>query len=244
MGGGSVTPPARPAACVLLTDSPRPMPFRTLLIAALALGATACDSYDDDFDDDTSLQVFVVDLEFDDNDYEVNEADQKTATFYSRDARVLSGTLDDALQTAGDGDLVMLYIDSELVSAVDGADNGTWAALPLTRGFDEVVVGDTDGDGETDGDVIITGLLASYEYSFDNGNLYFDVVSSLPYTDFTTDPDDYFPTILPARFEEAPDDITLRLVVIPDELFATNGAGARVDLRDYEAVRQAYGLPE
>ena len=36
-------------------------------------------------------------------------------------------------------------------------------------------------------------------------------------------------------------DIDLRLVVIPDELYYTNAqAGARVDLRDYEAVKAAY----
>ena len=218
------------------------MPLRLLLLAALALSMSACDSYYDE--DDTSLEVFVADFQFDADEYEVNEADQKTATFYSGDALVTRGDLDDALQTVGDGDMVMLYIDTELVSAVEGADNGTWSALPLTRGFDQIVFGDSDGDGISDGDIYVTGLLASYEYSFDNGNLYFDVVSSLPYTDFTDDPEEFFDSILPTRFEEAPDDINLRLVVIPDELFLTDGAAARIDLRDYEAVKRAYNLPD
>ena len=222
------------------------MPLRFFSLAALALVLGACDSYNDGYyEDDTSLQVFVVDFRLDADDYEVNEADQKTATFYSRDATVTRGDLDDALGTVGDGDLVMLYIDTELVSAVEGAENGTWSALPLTRGFDEVVFGDTDGDGVSDGDIFITGLLASYEYSFDNGNLYFDVVSSLPYADYTPDnPRDFFDTIVPARFDRAPSTIDLRLVVIPDELFYTSGVAARVDMRDYEAVKRAYNLPD
>ncbi len=220
------------------------MPLRLLLLAALVLSVSACDSYYDD-EDDTSLQVFVADFQFDADEYEVNETDQKTATYYSVDALVTRGDLDDALQTVGDGDLVMLYIGTELVSAVDAADNGTWSALPLTRGFDQLVFGDSNGDGESDSDIYVTGLLASYEYSFDNGNLYFDVVSSLPYTDFTPDnPGAFFDTILPARYGEAPDDIKLRLVVIPDELFLTNGAAARIDMRDYEAVKEAYHLPD
>jgi len=222
------------------------MPLRLLPLLALTLVFGACDTHDDYdyYEEDTSLQVFVADFQFDADDYEVNEADQKTVTFYSRDALVTDGDLDDALETVGDGDMVMLYIDTELVSAVEGAENGTWSALPLVRGFDEIVFGDTDGDGVSDGDIYITGLLASYEYSFDNGNLYFDVVSSLPYTDYTDDPYAFFDTILPARFGEAPDDIRLRLVVIPDELFYTNALAPRLDLRDYEAVKAAYGLPD
>lgn len=219
------------------------MPYRFFLLAALVFSLSACDSYDDD-DGDTSLQVFVADFEFDADDYGDPLADDKTVTFNASDAQVTSGDLDDALETVGDGDMVMLYIDTELVSPVEGADNGTWSALPLVRGFEDIVFGDTDGDGVSDGDIAVTGLVVSYEYSFDNDDLYFDVVSSLPYTDFTSAPEDFFDSILPARFGQAPDEIRLRLVVIPDELFFSDSAAARIDLRDYEAVKQAYNLPD
>ena len=225
---------------------------RSALLLSLALVLGACDTTDNDVDG--SLEVFVTDLRFDADDFRVVDidldiatpAELKTATFYASDAQVVAGdALDDALATVGDGDLVMLYIDTELVSPVDGAEGGgTWSALPLARGFDQLVFGDTDGDDESDGDVFVTGYFASYEYSFDNGNLYFDVVSSLPYTDFGVGSRAFFRSILPTRFGEAPGDIDLRLVVIPDELFFSNRAAARVDLRDYEAVKAAFGLPD
>ena len=225
------------------------MPLRSSLLAvptriglvALALTLAACDS--NDVDADGSLEVFVTDLSFDAQTYDLGE-DNRTATFYAANAQTSGDALSDALATAGDGDLVMLYIDVELVSFVDGADNGTWAALPLTRGFNDLVVIDGDGDGDPDGEILATTLLASYEYSFDNGNLYFDVVSSLPFTEFSDDPTVLFDTILPQRSGQGPTDIDLRLVVIPDELFFTNRAAARIDLRDYEAVKAAFGLPD
>ena len=212
-----------------------------LLLLALALVFGACDTTD--VEPDGSLEVFVTDLQFDAQTYDLG-GDNRTATYYSTNARTSGDLLSDALATAGDGDLVMLYIDVELVSFVDGADNGTWAGLPLTRGFNDVVFGDRDGDGESDGDLTATTLIVSYEYSFDNGNLYFDVVSSLPYTEFSDDPRDLFDRVLPQRVEDGPAQIDLRLVVIPDEVFFSNRAAARVDLRDYEAVKAAFGLPD
>ena len=216
---------------------------RPALLLSLALALGACDT-NDTFDDvDGSLEVFVTDLRFDARTYDPGE-DDRTATFYATNAQTSGDPLEDALATAGDGDLVMLYIDVELVSFVEGAPGGTtWAALPLTRGFNDVVFADRDGDGESDGDVLATTLIASYEYSFDNGNLYFDVVSSIPSTEFA-DPDALYDLILPQRVEDGPDQIDLRLVVIPDELFFSNRAAARVDLRDYEAVKAAFGLPD
>ena len=225
--------------------------LRSLLAAAVAatavLGLGACDDYYDDGydDDDTSLQVFVVDFSLDPFEYDPprSNEDLVTASFDARDAVVTRGDLDDALATAGDGSLVMLYIDLELVSAFDGAeDNTTWSALPLTRGFEEVVVNDDDGTGIEN--IPVVGYTASYEYSFDNDDLYFDVVSSAPYTDFSEDPRVLFDFIVPQRADGS-GDLDLRLVVIPDELFYTNAtAGARVDLRDYEAVKAAYNLPD
>ena len=214
---------------------------RTLPLLALAFVFAACDTTD--VQPDGSLEVFVTDLQFDAQTYDLG-GDNRTATYYATNARTSGDALSEALATAADGDLVMLYIDVELVSFVDGAENGTWAALPLTRGFNDLVVVDGDGDGVPDGEILATTLLASYEYSFDNGNLYFDVVSSLPYTEFSDDPRDLFDAILPQRGGQGPGQIDLRLVVIPDELFFSNRAAARVDLRDYEAVKAAFGLPD
>ena len=219
--------------------SPRlSLPLAVLLLAAVASG---CDTTD--VDRDTSLEVFVVDLEFDDDDYTVDGL--YTASYASASATVLRGDLDDALQTAGQGDLVMLYIDSNLiVQFTPDQELATWHALPVSRGFNEVLFPAADPED----DELFTTLTVSYEYSFEDGNLYFDVVSSLPYTEFdlgpANDPRDYFDGILPRRFAStAADDIALRLVVIPDELFVTDGA-ARVNLRDYEAVKRAYNLPD
>ena len=90
----------------------------------------------------------------------------------------------------------------------------------------------------------MVGYTASYEYSFDNQDLYFDIVSSAPYTDFSSDPRDLFDFIAPQRQLGGSSDIDLRLVVIPDELFYVNGSGARIDVRDYEAVKAAFNLPD
>ena len=220
------------------------MPLRPSLLAALVavsgLALGACDTtYGDE---DTSLRVLVSDFSFDPDDYAVG-GDLKTATFDARDATVRRGDLDEALRTVGDGALVMVYIDVELVTPVEGAEgNTTWSALPITRAFEEIVLAD-DGSGGTT-TVPVVGYTASYEYSFDNEDLYFDVVSSAEYTSFSDNPRDLFDFIAPQRLEAAGDDIDLRVVVIPDELYYTNGAAARVDLRDYEAVKQAYNLPD
>ena len=213
--------------------------LRSVLSLTLALGAVlvlgACDTTED-----TALDVFVADFSFDYQDYTVGN-DLKTATYDAIDASVSRGDLNDALRTAGDGALVMLYIDVELVSPVEGASgNVTWAALPLSRSFEEVVL-DDQGEGTT---IPVVGYTASYEYSFDNQDLYFDVVSSAPYTDFSTDPRDLFDFITPQRALGGSSDIDLRLVVIPDELFYVDGAGARIDMRDYEAVKAAFNLPD
>jgi hypothetical protein len=216
------------------------MPFRLSLAALLllAVAASGCDTTDD-----TALDVFVVDLEFDDDDYSVDGL--YTASFASANAVTSGDDLFSALQTAGQGDLVMLYIDSNLIVQFEPEQElATWSPLPLSRGFNEALFPAADPAD----DELFTTLTVSYEYSFEDGNVYFDVVSSLPYTQFDLGPDgdprDYFDSILPRRFaSETADDILLRLVVIPDELFFTDGA-ARVNLRDYEAVQRAYDLPD
>lgn len=211
----------------------------TALVAAFAIFSLgACDTTDD-----TALDVSVVDLSFDVDDYTAG-GDLRTATFDAINASVSRGNLDFALEQAGDGALVMLYIDVELVTPVNGAEDGTtWSALPITRGFNEALFGNPDNPSDED---LITTLLVSYEYSFDNQDLYFDVVSSLPASSFpgiTTR--EYFDGILPFRELGGSDRIDLRLVVIPDELFFVDGrAGARIDMRDYAAVKAAFNLPD
>ncbi|WP_412062207.1 hypothetical protein [Rubrivirga sp. IMCC45206] len=219
------------------------MPLRLSLLALAAVALLGACDVNEPYYEDTSLRVFVADFSFDAQDYAVG-GDLKTATFDARDASVSRGDLDDALATAGDGALVMLYIDVELVSPVEGASgNPTYAALPLSRSFEEIVLAD-DGNGGTT-TVPVVGYTASYEYSFDNQDLYFDVVSSAPYTDFSADPADLFDFIVPQRVLGGSSDIDLRLVVIPQDLyFASGRAGARIDLRDYAAVKAAYNLPD
>ena len=218
------------------------MPLRSTLAALAAasvlLAASGCDTTDD-----TALSVFVADFNFDNRDYAVS-ADSRVATFDARDARVTRGSLTDALRTAGDGALVMLYINVEQVQDVDGAEgNVTWSALPLTRAYEELVLA-SDAEGGTV-EVPVVGYTSSYEYSFDNGDLYFDVVSSAPATDFDSDPRALFDFLVPQRADGASSTVDLRLVTIPDELFFVDGrASARVDLRDYDAVKAAYGLPD
>ena len=213
-------------------------PLAALAAAVLLVAASGCDTTDD-----TSLNVFVVDLNFDNRDYAVSN-DTRVATFDARDARVTRGSLDDALRTAGDGALVMLYIDVEQVQDVDGAEgNVTWTALPITRAYEELVLA-ADDTGATI-EIPVVGYTSSYEYSFDNGDLYFDVVSSARADEFGDDPRALFDFLVPQRADGTSSTVDLRLVTIPNELYFVDGrAGARVDLRDYQAVKAAYGLPD
>ena len=204
----------------------------TLLALALPLVFAACDTYE------TRRDVSVVDFRLDALDYVVSD-DNKTATFESDkvDSSTARDEIEFALRSAGDGALVLLYIDIELVNTLSGADNGTWAPLPLSRSFEELVLQSTDTT------IPVVGYTASYEYSFDNDDLYFDVVSSAPATDFDADPRVLFDSIVPQRIEDGPDQLDFRLVTIPADRYYGQGA-ARIDLRDYEAVKRAYNLPD
>ena len=206
-------------------------------LAALALSfvVAACDT-DGDYYEESRGEVRVVDFRLDALDYDVS-ADNLTASFESDD--VDSGETRDQIErsladASTAGALVMLYIDSELVNIQPGAEFGTWAALPLSRSFEGFVSGE--------GDVAVV-YTASYEFSFDNDDLYFDVVSSAPFDAFDESPDDFIARILPQRIEDGPDQLLLRLVTIPADRYY-NQAGLRVDLRDYEAVKRAYNLPD
>ncbi|GAB5534085.1 MAG: hypothetical protein Rubg2KO_03340 [Rubricoccaceae bacterium] len=203
----------------------------TLLALALPLVFAACDTYE------TRRDVSVVDFRLDALNYDVS-ADNKTASFETDN--VDSGTARDeiefALRSAGDGALVLLYIESELVQDFEGTGQ-TFSALPLSRSFEEVVLQASDTS------IPVVGYTVSYEYSFDNDDLYFDVVSSAPATDFDADPRVLFDSVVPQRVENGPDQLEFRLVTIPSDRYYGQGA-ARIDLRDYEAVKRAYNLPD
>jgi hypothetical protein len=225
---------------------------RPLLLAALALSFSACDNYNDGYDDGyydgiddaPTGGATVVDFELDATDYSVLNA--RTATYESDniDSGTIRAAVEDALAEAGDGALVALYIDNQLVNESEEADQTTYTALPLSRGFDQLVLGDTDADGQIDDPVNVVGYTASYEYSFDNGDLYFDVVSSAPSSDFSTNPAVLFDFIAPqVRIDGVPQglsELRFRLVTVPADEFNKKP----VDLTDYAAVAAAYNLPD
>ncbi len=59
----------------------------------------------------------------------------------------------------------------------------TYSALPISRGFSQLVL--TNGPNGTTQTINVVGYTASYEFSFDNNDLYFDVVSSEPGSSFS-----------------------------------------------------------
>ncbi|HEX9951171.1 MAG TPA: hypothetical protein VGB53_05335 [Rubricoccaceae bacterium] len=227
--------------------------MRLPLLALALLALPACDSqYDNGYDDGyydgqgtgtTTAGARFVDFSLDPAGYQVS-ADSKTAGYESDD--IDSGTtrasVERALATAGDGALVMLYIRSNLVNLDFGGESEPYSALPLSRSFDEIVL--QQGPNGTTTTVPVVGYTASYEFSFDNGDLYFDVVSSAPATDFGANPTDFFDAIIPQRrvADGTPQALTplrLRLVTVP-----ATAAKQGVDMTDYAAVARAYGLPD
>jgi len=203
-----------------------PLPMRTFLtLALLALVLPACDGYnlgyDDGYDDGQNdrPQVRVVDFEFDRDGYQLS-TDQRTASFESDDitSNTARTALQNALATAGDGAVVMAYVESSFL--IDATTTGqTYSALPVTRAFRDTVEG-------TPYETVL-----SYEYSFDNGDFYFDVVSSDPASDFGGD----------VLFDFAiAEDPQLRVVTIPADIFNKT----TVDLTNYEEVRAAFNLPD
>ena len=229
------------------------LPLLSLLLAALALGACDSSNYDDGYDDGyydgqgnapTNGATFV-DFTLDAQIYAVGD-DRRTATYESDniDSGTVRATVERALATAGDGALVALYIDSRLVadSALFGGTATPYSALPVSRGFEQLVL--TEGPNGTTNTVNVVGYTASYEYSFDNGDLYFDVVSSAPASDFSADPTVLFDFITPQEqargVRQGADVLRFRLVTVP----ATRGSRPAVDMTDYAAVKAAYNLPD
>ncbi|MFN3596874.1 MAG: hypothetical protein ACK41D_06350 [Rubricoccaceae bacterium] len=164
-------------------------------------------------------EVRVVDFSLDGRAYTVS-TDGRVATFESDDITNTArrSAVRSALATAGDGALVLLYADNSLV--LDVTPGQSWMALPVTRGFEAV-----DAAGVPYVDYFVT-----YTYAFDNDDLYFDVVST---AQLSTIPAAELDLVIPRR-------IDLRLVTIP----AGSILKHHVDLKNYEAVRAAYGLPD
>lgn len=199
------------------------------LVATLGLSLTACDDYrDDDDDGGRAYGVTVVDFGLDGDDFSISD-DGQVASFESDDI-VSEGSRNDvrrALADAGSGALVMLYADNSLI--LEGTE-GSYTALPVTVGQEIIVTDGADGDSDD-----VTTLAITYTYSFDDADLYFDVLSTTP-LEASGDGFLSFDDFLPNR-------IDLRLVTVPADLYY-NKAGARVDLRDYEAVKRAFNLPD
>ncbi len=227
---------------------------RLLLLSCALLALPACDSnynngYDDGYYDGqgtgtTTAGARFVDFSLDATRYSVS-SDTRTASYQSDD--IDSGTtraaVERALATAGDGALVALYIKSYLVTNQSSQTDPTYSALPISRAFDEIVLaqGPTPGTTTT---VPVVGYTASYEYSFDNQDLYVDVVSSAAASDFGTNPATLFDAIVPQRTDAAgirqgANRLELRVVAVP-----ATAAKQSVDMTDYAAVVRAYGLPD
>lgn len=212
-----------------------------LLLVGAGLSVSACDTYDNGYDDGYTdgqserPRVRVVDFELDGDDYAVS-TDGFVASFESDDIRSQSErtALEAALRTAGDGAIVVAYIDTELVIDTRGTGQ-TYSALPITRAQDAFVEFDVNNDGTVSpGEgLLYVDYVLSYEYSFDNEDFYFDVVSSASGNDFTGGARAFFDAVIPL-------DVRLRVVTIPADLFNKTS----VDLTDYNAVRAAFDLSE
>ncbi len=205
------------------------MTLRSTLSALLAAGVLftlgACDTTDVYHETRASFVDFRLNTTVHEDDY---SEDGYAVSFDDRDAVSPDDRddLQDLLAEAGDGALVVAYIDSEVVLDVVGTGQ-TYSAMPITRGYEGIpILVDEDGDGTSE-EIPYVDYILTYEYSFDNGAFYFDVTSSAQLD---------FSTVLPGA-------IDFRVVVIPADLYRAR-AGARIDLRDYEAVKAAYGLPD
>ena len=193
------------------------------LLAALLPTLAACDSY---YDDDDDVFVRVVDFELDTDGYDLS-GDGLTASFDTDDIQgnADQDEVEDALRLAGDGALVLLYADNELILDVETTGQ-TYTALPVTKGFEAV-----DDDGLPFVDYTVT-----FTYAFDNEDLYFDVISSAALD---------FDTLFDALGVGG--EIEFRLVTLEADVFAAKTAGlgkTGIDLRNYEQVKSVFGLPD
>ena len=205
------------------------MRFATLaFLAALLPTLAACDTY---YDDDDAF-VRVVDFELDTDGYELSD-DTRTASF---DIDDIEGGSDqdqvaDALRLAGDGALVLLYADNELILDVETTGQ-TYTALPVTVGYEV----------ELDNGLPVVEYTVTYTYAFDNQDLYVDVLSSARSDSFPGGDQNagvLFDDLLPREIE-------MRLVTLEADVFAAKSSQqkAPIDLRNYEQVKAVFGLPD
>jgi len=205
--------------------------LRPLLLAlpAFALIASGCDTVlDNDGGNVVDVVSFLVRV-----DDGITSGDGLTTTFASDDlqdatARNLIEEILDESAVTTDG-VVLLYAEDDLFLGTASGDVTRWAALPYTEAFESI---DVDGIPYVD-------LTLTYTYSFDagaagtadDGNLYFDIVSSAANVDINT--------FLRDRLET--DRFRLRLVAIPRGLFDGSGLGLS-DLQNYETVRRTFDI--
>ena len=196
--------------------SPRRMRRSLTALALVALlSLAACDLTDDD--DGPIIvdsDIVYVDFSFDGDEYRLSE-DGLIASFESDDIDDRDERDAIAAALSGAADGALVLLYVDGSLLFGDGGDGTWAALPVTQAYEAV-----GSDGVPYVDYTIT-----YAYSFDDADLYFDAFSSAQ-----LDWEDAFPSL-----------IDFRLVTAPASAFATAG---RVDVRDYEAVRQVLGLPE
>lgn len=199
-------------------------PLRLVLAAFLALPlilTSGCDIYEDDEDELDDDDIAVVEFSFDGDDASISE-DDRIASFDTDDVTSSSdrAAVEDALDGADEGAVVLLYADGGLL--FEGGE-GTWTALPVTRGLERL---DTGGAPYVE-------YTLTYSYSYDDADLYFDVLSSI---DLDTLTDEEYAVAVPGQ-------IDLRLVTVREGAFLEAQA-AGVDFQSYEAVRRAFALPE
>ncbi len=204
----------------------------TLLALAALLPLAACDTHDDRFDDDRDALVRVVDFELDTDGFELSD-DTRTASFDTDDIQGNGDRdeVEDALRLAGDGALVLLYADNELILDVETTGQ-TYTPLPVTVGYET----------ELDNGLPVVEYTVTYTYAFDNEDLYVDVLSSARSDSFPGADQDagvLFVGLLPNEIE-------MRLVTLEADVFARKSSELKtaIDLRNYEQVKSVFNLPD
>ena len=214
-----------------------------LALVAAVLVLAGCDSHDDDRRNpgdgpggdpggvpDAGVRVAT---------FTLGDIDGRTERFgltYSADSSEVQYDTDDTFYPAVAGLLtpsvfnngfVLLYVSDVLDE--NGLRRDGWTALPLTLGFDI----EGAADGSPDGFIDYT-LTTTYTYNVNRlwVNLAASDAFTIPFLNREElDPEDRLLTNL--------ERLRFRLVTVPGGGFARG-----LDYTDYQAVRQAYGLPE
>ena len=205
------------------------------LLAAILPLASACDNYVDHHDDDDAY-LRVIDFELDTDGYDLS-ADTRTASFDTDDIQSNDDQddVEDALRLAGDGALVLLYADNELILDVQTTGQ-TYTPLPVTVGYEV----------ELDNGPPVVEYTVTYTYAFDNQDLYVDVISSARSDSFPGGGQNagiLFDDLLPREIEMRL--VTLEADVVYSKQAELNAHGkTALDFRNYEQVKAVFGLPD